>query len=110
MLKKSLALGVLAAFAMAPAAFANQVQGNVSNTNITSGNFGVGNVSGISNHTNTDQYQGKYINPYCVTGKQIQGNAGNTGIVANNVGYGNVTGISNGTNASQSQYASGCSY
>ena len=111
MLKKSFALGLLAAFAMTPAAFAgDQVQGNVSNTNITSGNFGVGNVSGISNSTYTDQYQGKYVNPFCVTGNQIQGNGTNTGISASNVGYGNVTGISNGTNTSQNQYARGCSY
>ncbi|BAZ42647.1 hypothetical protein NIES4101_86160 [Calothrix sp. NIES-4101] len=106
MLKKSFALGVLATFAMAPAAFAgDQVQGNVTNTSIGVSNVGVGNVTGINNSTNTNQYQGKYGSPFYGSGvgSQIQGNGTNTGIGAGNTGYGNVTGIDNTTNTNQSQ-------
>ncbi|MEA5572521.1 hypothetical protein [Calothrix sp. UHCC 0171] len=110
MLKKSLALGVLAALAMAPAAFADQVQGNVTNTSIGASNFGSGNVTGITNSTGTNQSQAKFGGRWCRTsGNQVQGNATNTGISAGNVGVGNVTGISNSTGTNQSQVAgSGC--
>ncbi|MEA5572522.1 hypothetical protein [Calothrix sp. UHCC 0171] len=111
MLNKSLALGVLAAFAMAPAAFAgDQVQGNVTNTQINAGNVGSGNVTGITNSTGTNQSQAKFGGRWCRTsGNQVQGNATNTGISAGNVGVGNVTGISNSTGTNQSQVAgSGC--
>ncbi len=113
MLNKSLALGVLAAFAMAPAAFAgDQVQGNSSSTFINSGNTGTGNVTGITNRNDVNQNQSKFGSSWCgASGNQIQGNVANTGISAGNVGYGNVTGISNGTSTSQGQYAgSGCYY
>jgi hypothetical protein len=59
MLNKSLALGILAAFAMAPAAFAGQLQANETNTNINAGNVGNGNVIGITNNTSVRQTQGK---------------------------------------------------
>jgi opacity protein-like surface antigen len=106
MLKKSLALGVLAAFAMAPAAFANdQVQGNVTNTNINAGNVGNGNVTGISNSTDVFQNQSKYGSPfYGSGGNQVQGNGTYTGIGAGNVGHGNVTGINNETKVNQNQH------
>ncbi|MBF2066732.1 MAG: hypothetical protein IGS39_20290 [Calothrix sp. C42_A2020_038] len=105
MLKKSFAFGVLAVMAMAPAAFADQVQGNTSSTQITTGNVGTGNVSGINNSTYTGQFQGKTSSPFCVTGNQVQGNVANTGISAGNVGLGNVSGISNSTGTTQSQNA-----
>ncbi|BAZ42643.1 hypothetical protein NIES4101_86120 [Calothrix sp. NIES-4101] len=110
MFNKSLALGVLAAFAMAPAAFAgDQVQGNVTNTSIGASNFGSGNVTGITNNTGTSQNQAKFGGRWCRnSGNQIQGNATNTAISAGNVGYGNVTGISNSTGTSQNQFARGC--
>jgi opacity protein-like surface antigen len=106
MLKKSLALGVLAAFAMVPSAFANdQVQGNVTNTNIGASNVGVGNTTGISNSTDVFQNQSKYGSPfYGSGGNQVQGNGTNTGIGAGNVGYGNTTGITNNTNVNQNQH------
>ncbi|NJL64751.1 MAG: hypothetical protein HC903_26750 [Methylacidiphilales bacterium] len=116
MLKKSFALGLLAAFAMAPAAFAgDQVQGNVTNTHITSGSFGNGNVTGITNSTQVNQSQIKYKSGryWCggASGNQIQGNVANTAIATANVGLGNVTGIVNSTNTSQSQVAgSSCYY
>jgi hypothetical protein len=113
MLKKSFALGLLAAFAMAPAAFAGQqVQGNVTNTVIRAGNVGEGNVTGITNTTNVRQTQGKKGNYWCGgSGDQIQGNATNTAIAAANVGLGNVTGITNATNVRQRQAAkAGCHY
>ncbi|NJR15535.1 MAG: hypothetical protein HC785_07370 [Calothrix sp. CSU_2_0] len=109
MLNKSLALGVLAAFAMAPAAFAgDQVQGNVTNTSIGASNVGVGNVTGINNSNSTGQFQGKHSGRFCrrAGGNQVQGNATNTNISAGNVGYGNVTGISNSNGTSQVQNAS----
>ncbi|MBF2066731.1 MAG: hypothetical protein IGS39_20285 [Calothrix sp. C42_A2020_038] len=109
MVKKSVVLGVLAVMAMAPAAFANQVQGNTSNTQITTGNVGTGNVSGVNNSTSVGQYQNKYKNPFCATGNQVQGNVANTGIAAANVGLGNVSGIGNSTFTTQAQNAA-CYY
>jgi hypothetical protein len=111
MLKKSLALGLLAAFAMAPSAFANdQIQGNSTTTVINAGNVGTGNVIGITNSTKVRQSQSKYGSPWCGTsGPQVQGNVTNTAISAGNVGIDNVTGIVNSTNVSQRQVAtSGC--
>lgn len=105
MLKKSFVLGLLAAQAMAPAAFADQIQGNTSNIQITSGNVGARNVTGIDSSTYTDQYQGKNSNPFCARGNQIQGNAANTGISNANVGFGNISGVSNSTLTRQSQNA-----
>jgi opacity protein-like surface antigen len=107
MLKKSFALAVLAAFAMAPAAFADQIQGNVTNTNIGASNVGVGNTTGISNSTDVFQNQSKYGSPfYGTSGNQVQGNGTNTGIGASNNGYGNTTGINNNTNVNQNQGSS----
>jgi hypothetical protein len=104
MLKKSFALGVLAVFAMAPAAFADQIQGNVTNTNIGASNVGIGNTTGISNSTDVFQNQSKYGSRfYGTSGNQVQGNGTNTGISAGNNGYNNVTGITNSTNVNQSQ-------
>jgi hypothetical protein len=104
MLKKSFALAVLAAFTMAPAAFADQIQGNVTNTGISAGNVGVGNTTGINNSTDVFQNQSKYGSPfYGTSGNQVQGNGTNTGINAGNVGIGNTTGINNGTNVNQNQ-------
>jgi hypothetical protein len=114
MFNKSLALGLLAAFAMAPAAFAgDQVQGNETNTVINSGNVGEGNVTGITNSTSVRQTQGKKgQNSYWCgdfSGPQVQGNATNTAISAGNVGIGNVTGITNATKVRQRQVAkTGC--
>jgi hypothetical protein len=112
MLRKSLALGILAAFAMAPAAFANQVQGNSTTTVINAGNVGTGNVTGITNITKVGQSQSKFGNSWCgVPGGQTQGNVTNTAIAAGNVGIDNVTGIVNTTNINQRQVASsGCYY
>ncbi|MEA5572524.1 hypothetical protein [Calothrix sp. UHCC 0171] len=104
MLKKSFALGLLAAFALAPAALADQVQGNVTNTIITTGNVGAGNVTGITNSTSVNQSQIKYGRRWCGTsGNQIQGNVANTAIATANIGLGNVTGIVNSTGTSQHQ-------
>jgi hypothetical protein len=113
MLKKSFALGLLAAFALAPAAFAgSQTQGNVTNTVIRAGNVGEGNVTGITNSTSVRQTQGKKgQNSYWCSGSaaQVQGNATNTAIAASNVGIANVTGITNATKVRQRQAAkSGC--
>jgi hypothetical protein len=112
MLKKSFALGILAAFAMAPAAFANQVQGNSTTTVINAGNVGTGNVIGITNSTKVHQSQSKYGSPWCAASSpQVQGNVTNTAIAAGNVGIDNVTGIVNTTNINQRQVASsGCYY
>jgi hypothetical protein len=115
MLKKSFALGLLAAFALAPAAFAGQTQGNGTNTVINAGNVGEGNVIGITNSTNIRQSQGKkgQSNYWCngSTGPQVQGNVTNTAIAAANVGIGNVAGITNATNVRQRQVAkAGCGY
>jgi hypothetical protein len=112
MLKKSFALGLLAAFALAPAAFADQVQGNRTDTFIDAGNVGNGNVIGITNNTKVrqSQYKGS-ARPWCggTPGAQIQGNVTNTAISAGNVGIDNVTGIVNSTNVNQRQVAtSGC--
>jgi hypothetical protein len=103
MLKKSLALGVLAAFAMAPSAFADQVQGNRTDTVINAGNVGNGNVIGITNDTKVHQNQSKYGSPFYGSGNQVQGNGTSTGIGAGNVGYGNTTGINNSTKVDQNQ-------
>jgi hypothetical protein len=113
MFNKSLALGLLAAFALAPAAFAGQVQGNETNTVINSGNVGEGNVTGITNSTSVRQTQGKKDSGYywCngSSGPQVQGNATNTAISAGNVGIGNVAGIVNETKVRQRQVAkTGC--
>jgi hypothetical protein len=109
MLKKSFALGLLAAFALAPAAFASQTQGNVTNTVIRAGNVGEGNVTGITNSTSVRQTQGKRGNYWCNSTPQVQGNATNTTIAASNLGIANVTGITNTTNVRQRQAAkAGC--
>jgi hypothetical protein len=114
MLKKSFALGLLAAFALAPAAFAGeQVQGNETNTVIRAGNVGEGNVTGITNSTSVRQTQGKKgQNSYWCgssSAPQVQGNATNTAISAGNVGIGNVAGIVNETKVRQRQVAkTGC--
>jgi len=116
MLNKSFALGLLAVFALAPAAFAgDQVQGNVTNTQITSGNYGNGNVTGITNSTKVNQSQIKYKSGgYWCGGdsvNQIQGNVTNTAIATANIGLGNVAGIVNSTGVSQRQVAgSSCYY
>jgi hypothetical protein len=110
MFNKSLALGILAAFALAPAAFAGQVQGNETNTNINAGNVGNGNVIGITNNTSVHQVQGKKArHRYSYCPEQVQGNVTNTAISAGNVGHGNVIGINNGTKVRQRQVAR-CSY
>jgi hypothetical protein len=110
MLKKSFALGLLAAFALAPAAFAGQTQGNVTNTVIKAGNVGEGNVTGITNTTSIRQNASKKGNYWCGgSTPQVQGNATNTAIAAANVGLGNVVGINNTAKVSQVAKA-GCGY
>jgi hypothetical protein len=113
MFNKSLALGLLAAFALAPAAFADQVQGNRTDTVINAGNVGEGNVTGITNNTSVRQTQNKkgagYYNWCGSGGPQVQGNVTNTAISAGNVGIGNVAGIVNETKVRQRQAANtGC--
>jgi hypothetical protein len=96
---------------MAPAAFANQVQGNETNTNINAGNVGNGNVIGITNNTSVRQTQGKRSHGfpyYCSSNPQVQGNVTNTAISAGNVGNYNVVGINNNTRVRQRQVATGC--
>ncbi len=114
MLNKSLALGILAAFAMAPAAFAGQLQANETNTNINAGNVGNNNVIGITNNTKVGQGQGKKSHGrYWCGGSnspQVQANVTNTAISAGNVGNYNVVGINNNTKVRQRQVAAGCSY
>jgi hypothetical protein len=109
MLKKSLVLGVLAALAMAPAAFAgDQVQGNTTVTEINAGSVGNRNRTNIDNRTNVGQYQSKYQSRKCRhSGNQVQGNVTDTVIAAGNVGNRNRTRINNVTNVSQAQSA-GC--
>ncbi|BAZ17298.1 hypothetical protein NIES4071_91760 [Calothrix sp. NIES-4071] len=110
MLKKSFALGMVAALAMAPAALAQgQVQRSNSRTQITNGNFGTGSVSGIDSSTYTDQHQRKNSNLFCATGNQTQASTANTDISNGNVGFRNVSGISNSTLTSQRQNAN-CSF
>ncbi|BAZ05726.1 hypothetical protein [Calothrix sp. NIES-3974] len=106
MFKKSFAIGILAAMAIAPAALADQVQGNQSSTQITTGNNGVGNVNGVVSNTNSGQYQDKYNNPFCASGNQVQGNVAGTGIAAGNIGFGNVSGVNANTSNGQTQVAS----
>jgi hypothetical protein len=110
MLNKSLALGILAAFAMAPAAFAGQVQGNETNTNINAGNVGNNNVIGITNNTKVGQGTKSHGRYWCSgsNSPQVQGNATNTFISAGNVGHGNVVGIKNKTKVTQRLVAAGC--
>jgi opacity protein-like surface antigen len=111
MLKKSFALGVLAAFAMAPAAFAGDaVQGNSTNTQINATNIGVNNTIGINNSNFTGQHQRKHGARFCgASGNKVQGNSTNTGINAFNNGYNNVTGIANSNVTHQGQ-VSGCGF
>lgn len=110
MLKKSFALGALTALAMAPAAFAqDQIQGSNTSTQITNGNVGTGNVSGIDSSTYTDQHQSKNSNPFCKTGNQVQGSLANTGIITQVVGLRNVSSISNLGGTNQRQNAN-CSF
>jgi hypothetical protein len=115
MLKKSLVLGVLAAMAMAPAAFAgNQVQGNTTVNDISVGNSGNGNRTNINNRTGVNQYQGSYESgrgrrhrhSTCRTGSQTQGNVTDNVISVGNVGNRNRNRINNVTNVNQSQSAS----
>lgn len=104
MLKKSLVLGALAAIAMAPAAFANQVQSNGSSTKIITGNTGVGNVNGVVSNTHSNQRQSKFKSPFCyASGNQIQSNGSATGIVSGNSGYNNVSGVNANTSNGQAQ-------
>jgi hypothetical protein len=115
MLKKSLVLGVLAAMAMAPAAFAgDQVQGNSTVTTINAGSVGNGNRTNIDNRTNVEQSQSKYQSHSrgrhhsrkCrLSGNQVQGNVTDTAIAVGNVGNRNRTRINNVTNVSQAQSA-----
>lgn len=107
MLKKSffglIAVGVM----IAPtAAFAqDQVQGNVSNTNISTVTVGNGNSTGISSSTNSTQIQNKYGSPWCASGNQIQGSVANTGIANTNIGNFNSSGVVATTGNSQVQKA-----
>lgn len=92
------------------AAFAeDQVQGSVTNTNISTVTVGNGNTTGVSSDSNTTQIQNKYGNHWCGTGNQIQGSTTNTGIAAANIGNFNVTGVAAGSNTSQVQNA-GCAF
>ncbi|RUT07893.1 hypothetical protein DSM106972_021530 [Dulcicalothrix desertica PCC 7102] len=109
MLKKSFAVGVLAALAMAPVAQAGQTQANSSNMRITSGSLGTRNVSDIDSSTYTDQYQGKNSNRFCATRNQIQGNRENVSISNGNVGFGNDSSVSNSAFTRQRQNAN-CSF
>ncbi|BAZ08305.1 hypothetical protein NIES4071_01100 [Calothrix sp. NIES-4071] len=113
MLKKSLVLGLLAAFTMAPAAFAgSQTQGNSTVTTIDAGSVGYGNRTNINNRTNVDQSQSSYESGRgrrhsrkCNTGSQVQGNVTDTAISVGNVGNRNNARINNTTNVNQGQSA-----
>jgi hypothetical protein len=107
MLKKSLILGVLAAFAMAPVAFAGQqVQGDTGSTNINASNVGKGNRIRIINRTYVIRSQRRAKKLLCQSPtNQAQGNATDTNIAAANVGNRNRIKITNVTNVVQGQSA-----
>jgi hypothetical protein len=108
MLKKSLIIGILAAFAMAPVAFAGeqQVQGDNSNTNINASNVGRGNKIRIINKTYVIRSQRRAKKLLCQTpSNQAQGNTGNTNIAAANVGNRNRINITNINKVVQGQSA-----
>jgi hypothetical protein len=107
MLKKSLVLGVLAAFAMAPVAFAGeQVIGDTGNTNISASNIGKNNRIRIINKTYVIRSQRRAKKLLCQSpSNQTQGNQNDTKIAASNVGNGNRIRINNITNVVQNQSA-----
>ncbi|BAZ08307.1 hypothetical protein NIES4071_01120 [Calothrix sp. NIES-4071] len=112
MLKKSLVLGLLAAFTMAPAAFAgSQTQGNSTVTTIDAGSVGNGNRTTINNGTYVNQSQSSYESGRgrryrkCNTGSQVQGNVTDTAISVGHVGNRNRARINNITNVNQGQSA-----
>jgi hypothetical protein len=108
MLKKSLILGLLAAIAIAPAAFAGeQTQGDSGTTNIDATNVGRGNKIRIINKTYVIKSQRRARKLLCQSpqssSNQTQGNATNTAIAATNVGNRNRIKINNVTNVVQGQ-------
>ncbi|MEA5572181.1 hypothetical protein [Calothrix sp. UHCC 0171] len=106
MFKKSLILGLLAAMAIAPTAFAGeQIQGNTENTNINATNVGKGNRIRIINRTYVIQSQGRRARKLLcqAPSNQTQGNATNTAINATNIGNRNRIKINNVTNVVQDQ-------
>ncbi len=111
MLRKTFFGLVATGMMIAPtAAFAqDQVQGSVTNTNISTVNVGNGNITGVTSDSNTTQIQNKYGNPWCASGNQIQGSSTNTGVATANVGHFNVTGVATGSHTSQVQNA-GCGF
>ncbi|MBD2773145.1 hypothetical protein [Iningainema tapete] len=122
MLKKSLALGLLAGLMFAPTAAlaGDQVAGSSSVTNQSSVNKGVGNTTGQSSITNTVQQQiqksgirggarGGYRKNYVPARKPVNQTAGAnsvTGQSGYNRGADNVTGQTSETNTVQKQYSS----
>lgn len=110
MFKKSLILGILAAFAMAPVAFAReQVQGDTGNTNINASNVGRNNKIRIINRTIVIRSQRRAKKLLCQTPtNQTQGGANDTNISAANNGNRNRIKIIN-TNVVQGQQAAACS-
>ncbi|NJL63284.1 MAG: hypothetical protein HC903_17480 [Methylacidiphilales bacterium] len=106
MLKKSLILGLLAAIAIAPAAFAgNQTQENADNTNISATNVGRGNKIRIINRTYVIQSQGRRARKLLCQSpsNQAQGNVTNTAIAATNIGNRNRIRINNVNSVVQGQ-------
>jgi hypothetical protein len=110
MLKKSLILGILAAFAMAPIAFAGeQVTSDTGNTNISASNVGKNNRIRIINKTYIIRSQRRAKKLLCQSpSNQTQRNENNTKIAASNVGNRNRIKITNVVNVVQEQSA-GCS-
>jgi hypothetical protein len=107
MLKKSLFLGVLAAFAIAPVAFAgDQVIGESGNTNINASNVGKNNRIRIINKTYVIRSQRRAKKLLCQSpSNQTQANENDTKIAASNVGNHNRIKINHVTNVVQNQSA-----
>ncbi|BAZ08309.1 hypothetical protein NIES4071_01140 [Calothrix sp. NIES-4071] len=105
MLKKSLVIGILAAFAMAPVAFAGeQVQGDTGNTNINANNVGRNNKIRVINKTYVIRSQRRAKKLLCqAPSNQTQANVGDTNINAINQGNRNRIKITNINNVVQGQ-------
>jgi hypothetical protein len=106
MFKKSLVLGLLAAMAITPAAFAgDQVQGDSNNANINATNIGKKNSIRVINKTYVikSQRRAKKLLCQAPTGNQTQGSANDGKINATNIGNRNRIKITNINTVQQGQ-------